>query len=949
MERLLIHPHKGFLNTHFKIEVANCSGKRIKLQPIEPYGSYVDKEKNVIFYDIDGDNYLNEIVISIPGKYIVGIDDTNLTEELIVEDAIKFGGSVYKKGYVFEDTPWCFVVMKDRTYFYNRNTKEQYVELISPDNIICVNKNIVVFSNDANSERTLYSLSQQKPILHYTEEIYLSSDTLVSKVTIDEQNFEIVVYKFDEKIITSKSFICENYSISNKTGKVYLLQNGLIRVVSLENFSVKESTMPNDFGRFIGFLRDSIAIFLLSQEYYKDIVVFYDLERLEVIFKCDAFFPIAKVGRNIVVKEDLIQKKFSEFTQVASQLDFRLGLILEYGILCIEDVYIVGDSVYYIENKQLYKYSYGKVKNIVERTLRLYNSDFAYSLGLYDHVYQYKDEVHISSSDNSYAVITDGKVIYKDKNVLVHRHGNVILFSYCNLDQTEQVFRYDRRGILDKLVVGKINWNWLNTLDVVYCWDKRQIYIFHNDEVFYVKSSCIIGYMPGKNFLRMGDKLVSEKDITLPEHVQALSESQNYALLMDGCDVYLGYLHNGEYQIEKILEGCFDRTTYRNVVFSDDASNIVFMRGKDMILKNLDSDVEYVFENRSYIEHKNGYRTTLYVDAYRRPRFLDSVNRQFIDENYASQYLFASPDGRLFADTELGKYEKIRNKINHAFVSQTEFDSFVNEYDILWDDSELIIERKKEKRRLYINQNKSFFQNAKQKIDESRIISDRCFSERIYEKLGFAIVRDIATDKIVEEIELGPVLWFLNYIAFSADSNYVAIAGRYPNGSSLGGLYLIYDLKQHRTVIKKTDVYAIWNVAFSIGGKCCGYSSVPNTYIGDYHNGDIETIEQRSFLTFSPNGKFIALSEQGYIPYKGGMNSNWGHQPSTNVYIYETKTLKQVGNVISDLADGGLEGQKCSKTVVSCSFSSDNSKLMMVGSDGTIVVRNIYLNDYAEE
>ncbi len=92
------------------------------------------------------------------------LDDESSSIEIEVKDAIKFGGSKHKNSYVFDETPWCFIVMKDRTYFYNRENGEEYVENISPDQISYINKDIVLLSNDNHNEKTLYSLPEQVSI-----------------------------------------------------------------------------------------------------------------------------------------------------------------------------------------------------------------------------------------------------------------------------------------------------------------------------------------------------------------------------------------------------------------------------------------------------------------------------------------------------------------------------------------------------------------------------------------------------------------------------------------------------------------------------------------------------------------------------------------------------------------------------------------------------------------
>jgi hypothetical protein len=104
----------------------------------------------------------------------------------------------------------------------------------------------------------------------------------------------------------------------------------------------------------------------------------------------------------------------------------------------------------------------------------------------------------------------------------------------------------------------------------------------------------------------------------------------------------------------------------------------------------------------------------------------------------------------------------------------------------------------------------------------------------------------------------------------------------------------------------------------------------------------LSTIAGRNFLAVSPDGKYIALSNQGYIRYNGGTyGKEWGHMPSTIVYIHSLdSTYHQVIPEINDLATNIRDVNQAS-TTTSCSFSLDNKKLMMVGNDGVVIIRNL--------
>lgn len=84
--------------------------------------------------------------------------------------------------------------------------------------------------------------------------------------------------------------------------------------------------------------------------------------------------------------------------------------------------------------------------------------------------------------------------------------------------------------------------------------------------------------------------------------------------------------------------------------------------------------------------------------------------------------------------------------------------------------------------------------------------STTCFTDIITEDYGYATIRKVGTDELYCEIELGPKLRFLNYVAFSYDSRYVAIVGRYPDNCFYKGLLLIYDMDNHKEIKKILNI-----------------------------------------------------------------------------------------------------------------------------------------------
>ena len=380
---------------------------------------------------------------------------------------------------------------------------------------------------------------------------------------------------------------------------------------------------------------------------------------------------------------------------------------------------------------------------------------------------------------------------------------------------------------------------------------------------------------------------------------------------------------------------------------SDDGQNFIYQKDEEMILKNSETDEEQHFPNLSFISQINGYRPLFKVDdSHRRPRIIDPLTKEYINQDYITNYGFISPDGKLYADSALSKYIKYHDKVNNAYISKEDWNALSEKYNYELGIDDKTKEEKREARKEFVNAHQDFFKDYQK---DCEILNMRDFRDTIAEELGYAIIRHIGTDKIHCEITLGPKLWFLNYVAFSYDSRYVAIAGRYPNNTfidnhSAGGLLLIYDMTDQRVIARNTTSHAVWAAAFTKKGFYAAYDSIPTFLYGNVdETGNIKEVAGKSFLTFSPDGKYMALSKQGYVPYKND-NTNWGHQPSTRVYIHAVNTPKeQPISILAELSAAGLADTNQAQSVSSCSFSFDPKKLMMVGKDGTVVIRNLHL------
>lgn len=203
---------------------------------------------------------------------------------------------------------------------------------------------------------------------------------------------------------------------------------------------------------------------------------------------------------------------------------------------------------------------------------------------------------------------------------------------------------------------------------------------------------------------------------------------------------------------------------------------------------------------------------------------------------------------------------------------------------------------------------------------------------------------------------------YINYISFSPDSRYMAIAG----ATTQTGYFMLYDIEEEKIIGElypskdKENVdsilswgskegksswgaSAIWIAIFNKDGDVALYTSVPKTCLfsskDNYEKAEI--IPQRSLLCFSPSGKYYALSKKGYMPYCC-QPSKWGHQKSVEVYVRRTdKSGKEMGP-FTDL-------QECKRTNIGiAAFSLDERRLLMISDDGCFVVRNLDIENDEE-
>lgn len=399
-----------------------------------------------------------------------------------------------------------------------------------------------------------------------------------------------------------------------------------------------------------------------------------------------------------------------------------------------------------------------------------------------------------------------------------------------------------------------------------------------------------------------------------------------------------------------ILTKLFDDSYYTNAFFTSDGKNIVFKKKRENSAQIMDVEcmLQKTFDMASFaLDFKvgyNGYKPEFIIHEAdpRVPVWRDPVTLKRVERKDMSNFMFKSPDGKYVADNQM--ITCYFNRYTNEELTFEEYKEFCGHYDFLSDDSD---EQKKCK---IANRRASLIEyGIEKKYNENRIIENQEFSH-IFIKEEQCIKYIKIGDNIKRKVKIGENIWFLNYVSFSYDSKYLSFGAKKING---GGVFGLYDLEREVMVINTSNtldildnkkLYAVWMTMFNKSGDVALYDSCANAFVlkAEDEYKKVETISGKSLLCFSPSGKYIAFSDQNYIPYSPD-NDNWGHQPSGNIFIHSVKNVTDCIQNFNDFADG-IDGVFRAKTVASAAFSSDEKRLLAVGNDGVIVIRNLHLN-----
>lgn len=897
-----------------------------------------------------------DFIIPEAGDFNVECSD-GTTIPITVVDGYKFGGGRFKKAFIFDNCQWFFIIMHDRTYFYNRETKQSYIEAISPDSISEISEEYIILSNNSQSERTIYSVNDQKPILNISNVIFYNVDAIIWK-----EEDEVIIFSLKNRTLV-KRFAPSQYLIENDQ-MLYSFEN-LIYLIDLKG-EFQENELPKQTYAFCAFIDSKLSVFSSNKDEKIELLIINHITG-ELIKTLTLDGHIASInGQKIIDVEErkfafrrfnLKQSDFPEASFSACYHDFVF-------YPCEWDIYYIEQTTSFLKNP--FRFDLSEVI-----TLKSINTDLNQEWG------QFEDNTSIIT-DNRFLLYNNNESFVRSKfysaagydnegKVRVHKDTIILEGKKC-------VYTLSRNGFWDNRIERDYNYDKFSLYGIVYDNEKEEYCLFR----YNIKGKELIAsnnptqyYELGGTAILPGGKIYFKKSEIPSFTNRPAAVSPNFTLGIDvdrsSGKIFVITLQSGKEEKEEILKGVFDNSSYESVLLSQDGNHILYRNSRKAEMKDVNTGETISFDNLSFVKQSNGIRSTFTHSVSLKPRVVNPITGQLLDAKLLKKFHFISPNGDFYAGTMKDMYIEHFFIESGAVIAEDEYKkleklfTYPSKDKKSTSDRDIVMSRRiKFVKDNFIHINSHYPKLTHRSDDEKKwedFLIDKedehgvqIFLSRVFDIRGIAVIKKVSDDSIVAKIDLGKPLSYINYVSFSYDSRYVSLAG-YRDFTH--GLFLIYDLEEKKTLCRMTTNRAVWTTAFSSKESVAAYTSNPNTiFMGDRYECSSEKefsnllIHHRNFLTFSPDGSLMALSNQGYIS-KYDVNheerSNWGHQPSTFVEIRCTSKITEENVVFRDLSDCGIADSCKAQSVASVSFSNDNKKLMMVGRDGVVIVRNLFI------
>lgn len=915
---LKVYPKHGFLNTEYKIRSDKEDSFTILFNGQKMFEGVVKAGETKVLPKL-----------SAAGEYIVISNQSNERQKICVEDALRFGSSDLKHAYVFDDYPYIIFVMKDRIHFYDPLI-ETYVyteNYLCPNEIMHISGGKLLFSTKHSDGMSLSVFNTDKLCIEESLEIgecIAHSKDFKMLYVLGKCRSTVSIIKTEDLSVETKfqnrSSKCQEfYHVDNENGLLYVVEDNYIYVIGIETGYAQKFEMNDNV---IGVTNSGYLITFKSSRYeyidlkssslkkgefkYTPIITDFNINGFAIVNSVwSNRFDRSKIKEKYsAMSEEFAQECRTEIAKGDDSKDFSKEITFDRMSQNVS-FYPTPSGVYIIEcQERIYedKMTYYKQSDRVsipfyiyrERLIWISNKGYETSYSSGENVLPCLDDLIIK---NELALFKANSSLY-----LMLRNGEVVS-SFTNKNDAVD-FSLSKKLQIPLIIDGSE----ISTCRIVCRSEKKLVYKNNNVFTYYELSN---------------SEWQEIKTISIEEekHTKAKMSS-------DG--KYLVYSKGGnKYALYNIIEQKEETVLTGNFVDFDKTGNLLFM------------------------EDANGR-----CIVNRKLRIYNPITFQWEKSN-AQYYTFISPDGKLYAKT--GLKTRYFNRLTKEEITRDDFLRLKNEYDSSF--SVKYTEEQKEeiedKRKSLVTKYKDYFESYSSENKRAKVWIDN-IQKSVFPEFSaiFLHVKSYVVIGVVDavqelEIELNTTLSFLNYVAFSYDNKYIGIVGKPENKGYLKLVKINYNERTNSLSLEREicDIeiarWATWICAFTKKGLFGTYDSAPDLYLieqNDFEKFNQDNandfkyiwnnfrIEGRSLLCFSPSGRLMALSNQGY---EAKSLDGIGHVPSNDVYIYDTETRKM-------LTHWQDQGDRIDfRNVVNAGFSIDESKLMTVSADGVIVVRNI--------
>lgn len=935
--------------------------------------SVFDDLGNVVFEKSD---FSTMIELQLPaGKFcIVGTSRRYSkcvqNEKIIVEDALKYGSSKIKKGFVYTDSPWLFLLTGERMYVWNRETNTGKVEhYLAPDRIIshCMRKgsSSPYFIFQTGKECGVYNVENGQIIFSFSGYIY--------------SNNNVVIYEDPSGTIHIYDYI--NYrEIGNFKGNYSFTGNNTYKA------------------------RNSQSLTHLHEK--------------EVLYT-DKKSPICKIGER---EAHLTNKAYFKLCKGDNDLLYTELLIdKEWIPIIIDNDTEIDSAFYYVDEFDCKVYCIrGNIISEVDEVCSLKGKKYILSqqflLVLIDEKYQLKTyRIYVFGCwSRAYEFSTNCNVEY-----CIDKSCSDNAYMFDKLAEVNAVFaKVGREYNASFQITTDISFQTLS-IEKLYIEIKGGIEFLHIE--FYVntyrskslkekelklltlKPNIVSNISAATSLANVVGADISAESIVVPNKSNLICNSEDGVLSVYAEENRI-YLYDNRIKSKvSILENLYTHNFYQSAYFTSDGKSLVMVNDNSIAslvnYDNITAQTQFSIEGIGVtrINGFNGYKPEINIipKAGAIPRWRDPITLNYVYPCDSGFYKYISPCGNISASVKLK--ELYVNILTIEELKENEYTKLRNMYDFktCFVDKELESkdrEMKIKSRTALLQSQYNFAQLSvkysaflrkyfyrTQKYDWTaelktmselwRIIFENKtqyiekptnFTDYIVLKIGYI---ECEEQHDTFRIFIGDSLWFLNYVSFSFDEHFIAVGAKRCGykyidkqgcevTTSQSGVFILFDLDDKDESIRydtdNSSLQAVWTTAFSRRGDCAFYDSTPNSYI--VHNATatnfaVEKISGKSFLGFSTTGRYVAMSKQGYVDYTHHSNERWGHQPCGSIYVHSVNDLQHTLAHFNDFAEG-IKDVGVARSVASIAFSQDECRLLAVGTDGVVVVRNLH---FAEE